>query len=191
MNKDTRRTDRPFDVYSIGPKLRALRLQKGLTLSRLALETGLSTALISKLETELMIPTLPTLAKIGRVYGVGLGFFFADAKRHSMSITRNLRETGRGRKKEMLKQFPLNAGADSEILARVVDFPPGVVGVLTKVGSAFIGVVYVLEGSLQLDSSGTHDVLETGDCVCLNSEMLATWGANGPSRCRALVVTQG
>ena len=191
MEKDSRRTGRSLEVYSIGPKLRALRMQKGLTLLRLAAATGLSTALLSKLETDRMIPTLPTLANICRVFGVGLGFFFADAKKHSLSITRKLHETGRGRKHEMLKQYSLNARADSPILAKEIDFPPGVVGVLTEVGGVFIGVIYVIEGSLQLDSAGQQDVLEAGDCVCLDSEMLITWSASGKSCCRALVVTSG
>ncbi len=191
METRVRRAGRSLEVYSIGPKLRALRMQKGLTLSRLAIETGLSSALLSKLETEHMIPTLLTLSSICRVFGVGLGFFFADAKKHSLSITRKLHKTGREKKHEMLKQFPLNAGANSPILARRVDFPPGVVGVLTEVGKEFNGVIYVLEGSLKLDLAGQHDVLEAGDCVCLDTEMLITWGASGTSCCRALVVTSG
>jgi transcriptional regulator with XRE-family HTH domain len=52
-------------------KLLNLYTGKRLTLARLATETGLSTALLSKLETVRMIPTLPTLAAICRVYGVG------------------------------------------------------------------------------------------------------------------------
>ncbi len=35
-----------------------------------------------------MIPTLQTLSKICRVYGVTLSYFFAEPKRHSLSITR-------------------------------------------------------------------------------------------------------
>lgn len=65
-----------LEPYNIGMKLRTLRTQKHLTLSRLAVETGLSTALLSKLETDRMIPTLPTLSNICRVYGVGLSYFF-------------------------------------------------------------------------------------------------------------------
>ncbi len=189
MESGSRQPGQSLEIYSIGAKLRALRIQKGLTLSRLAVETGLSTALLSKLETDRMIPTLPTLASLCRVYGVGLGFFFSDGAKHSLSITRNLREYQRGRAQETLKQFQLGLGADSPIFVREVDFPPGVAGALTDVGKAFIGVIYVLEGSLQIDSAGLQDVLEAGDCVCLNSEMLIIWGAIGTSRCRALVVT--
>ena len=84
MESDSRRAGQSLATYSIAPKLRALRMQKGLTLARLATQTGLSTALLSKLETDRMVPTLPTLASICRVYGVGLGFLFADAKKHSL-----------------------------------------------------------------------------------------------------------
>lgn len=176
--------------YSIGIKLRALRLQKGLTLSRLSSETGLSNALLSKLETERMFPTLQTLARICRVYGIGLGFFFADATEHSMSITRNLLAR-RGNRRETKRQFPLNSKANSPFLATEVDLPPNHTEALTEVGNAFIGVIYVLEGVLQLESAGQKEALEAGDCVCLNSEMLIMWGTSGTSRCRALVVTNG
>ena len=56
-------------LYSIGAKLRTLRVAKGLTLTRLAAEIGLSTALLSKLETDRMLPTLATLWRICQVYG--------------------------------------------------------------------------------------------------------------------------
>lgn len=72
--------------YCIGAKLRSLRLNKRLTLARLAEETGLSTALLSKLETDRMVPTLATLATICHVYGVGLGHFFCDAVEGSRSV---------------------------------------------------------------------------------------------------------
>jgi transcriptional regulator with XRE-family HTH domain len=78
----------PLAVYSIGLKLRTLRSEKNLTLGRLAAQTGLSTALLSKLETDHMIPTLHTLEKICRAYGIGLGYFFRDPQHHSVAITR-------------------------------------------------------------------------------------------------------
>jgi len=84
--------------YSIGLKLKTLRSEKRLTLSRLGTETGLSTALLSKLESDLMVPTLGTLSKICRVYGIGLGYFFSEPEHHSSAITRgaNLLQNRRG-----------------------------------------------------------------------------------------------
>ena len=189
MNTRAGRARGSLGIYSIGQKLRALRTQKGLTLSRLAAETGLSTALLSKLETDRLIPTLPTLATISIVFGVGLSFFFAETTRHSVSITRKASGIGHERALDRLKATPLNMSADARLVARVFEFPTGVVGTLTEVGTLLSTVVYVLEGSLQLRVGGAQELLEAGDCVCLDTEMLITWSADGTSSCRALVVT--
>src|ERR1700742_2512627 len=98
-----------LESYSIGLKLRSLRTQKRLTLARLAAETGLSTALLSKLETDRMIPTLPTLATISRVYGVGMSYFFREPSRHTLSITRKAHLQGHERGMDQLRVTPLNA----------------------------------------------------------------------------------
>lgn len=180
-----------LEVYSIGRKLHTLRTEKHLTLSRLAAETSLSTALLSKLETDRMIPTLSTLATISRVYGVDLSFFFAAATKHSLSITRRASEIGDVRAHEALKVISLNLSANPRLFARVVEFPPGVSGTLTEIGHPLNSVVYVLEGRLDLNTGGVQELLEAGDCVCLESEMYITWSASGKSRCRALVVTPG
>src|ERR1035438_10463656 len=115
-----------MEPYSIGLKLRALRTQKRLTLARLAAETGLSTALLSKLETDRMIPTLPTLATISRVYGVGMSHFFAEPAQHTLSITRKAHLQGEGRGAEAIKITPLNAvGESPRLVARMIEFPAG------------------------------------------------------------------
>jgi transcriptional regulator with XRE-family HTH domain len=52
MSKTVSYAQWSLEPYCIGLKLRSLRTGKRLTLSRLAAETGLSTALLSKLETD-------------------------------------------------------------------------------------------------------------------------------------------
>jgi transcriptional regulator with XRE-family HTH domain len=173
-------------------KLRALRTQKHLTLSRLAAETSLSTALLSKLETDRMIPTLPTLANICRVYGVGLSYFFNDATKHTLAITRKAHLVGKGRSQESAEQVPLHAlTGEAPLVARIVEYPEGAAGALSEVGRSVCSVVYVLEGELHLDSGGMHEVLETGDCAYIDSDMGIAWSAGDAGRCRALVVTPG
>jgi transcriptional regulator with XRE-family HTH domain len=181
-----------LEPYSIGMKLRTLRTQKHLTLSRLAVETGLSTALLSKLETDRMIPTLPTLANICRVYGVGLSYFFADAVKHSLAITRKAHLIGNGRGQEAVKQVLLHAlNTSSRLVAKMIEYPPGATGAMSEVGQSVCSVVYVLEGELLLDSGGMHEVLGIGDCAYVDSDMAIAWSAGGAARCRALMVTPG
>ena len=66
-----------LERYAIGARLRALRLGKKLGLVELGRHTGLSPALLSKLETGRLHPTLPTLQRIAIVFGVGLDHVFA------------------------------------------------------------------------------------------------------------------
>jgi transcriptional regulator with XRE-family HTH domain len=181
-----------LEGYSIGLKLRSLRTQKRLTLSRLAAETGLSTALLSKLETDRMIPTLPTLATITRVYGVGLSYFFSEPVRHTLSITRKAHLESDGRGPDPFRVVPLNAAeVKPRLLAHMIDFSPGGVVPSTELFRDSSGVIYVLEGRLQLEAGGMQEVLEAGDCACLESEMAMTWSAAGKSRCRILAVLPG
>ncbi|MDR3749916.1 MAG: XRE family transcriptional regulator [Terracidiphilus sp.] len=181
-----------LEPYCIGMKLRSLRTQKRLTLSRLAAETGLSTALLSKLETDRMIPTLPTLATISRVYGVGMSYFFAEPARHTLSITRKAHLQSNGRGTESVKFTPLNAaGEGTRLTVQMIEFPPGGATIAVESFRETSGVVYVLEGRLQLEAGGMHEVLEAGDCAYMESEMALAWSAAGKHRCRVLAVLPG
>src|ERR1700757_837977 len=75
--------------YEIGSKIRALRVKKKLGLAQLGEHTGLSPALLSKIERGNLFPTLPTLLRIAMVFGVGLEHFFVEAEdRPLVAVTR-------------------------------------------------------------------------------------------------------
>jgi transcriptional regulator with XRE-family HTH domain len=209
--------------YCIGMKLRSLRTQKRLTLARLAAETGLSTALLSKLETDRMVPTLPTLATISRVYGVGMSHFFNEPARHTLSITRKAHLLGQERGMEQARVTPLNAAVESTLLgiakgasgraqgaparlttpatessrwgprlvAQMIEFPAGGAASTSDPFHETNGLMYVLEGRLQLDSGGLQELLEAGDCAYVESDMAIAWSAAGKHRCRVLAVMPG
>ena len=84
--------------FSVLLKARTLRLKKSMGLVELGRHTGLSPAMLSKLERGKLFPTLPTLLRIAMVFGIGLDFFFSDERRrHVVSIVRK-RERLRFRK---------------------------------------------------------------------------------------------
>ncbi len=176
--------------YRIGLKLRSLRIQKRLTLSRLAAESGLSTGLLSKLETNRMIPTLPTLAAISRVYGVSLGHFFTDPEHHALAITRRGHLEADGRAPEPVKITPLNP-QNAHLLAHLIELDPATPATAIDAAHERASVLYVLEGRLRLESEGESETLETGDCVWLESDAAIAWGAGDKHRCRVLAVIPG
>jgi transcriptional regulator with XRE-family HTH domain len=178
-----------LQTYALGMKLRALRTKKHLTLSRLAAETGLSTALLSKLETDRMIPTLPTLATICRVYGVGLSYFFGEPERHTLSITRKAHLQGNARSSETARSIPLIApGKDARMRAEMVEVTAAAPLALSGGNDETCGLVYVIEGTLEFNAGGVTEALDSGDCAYVESAMALAWTAAGKQRCRVLVV---
>src|SRR6185503_6812669 len=73
-------------AYAIGAKLRRLRLRKSMGLIELGKHTGLSPALLSKLERDVMHPTLPTLLRIAMVFSVDLDYFFVPEPKPLLEI---------------------------------------------------------------------------------------------------------
>src|SRR5438045_5289632 len=69
-----------LNEYAVGPKIRALRLKKKMGLVELGRHTGLSPAMLSKIERGQLFPTLPTLLRIALVFSVGLDYFFSGAR---------------------------------------------------------------------------------------------------------------
>lgn len=73
--------DNGLKSYGIGGRLRALRLRKKMGLVELGRHSGLSAAMLSKIERGLVYPTLPTLLRVALVFSVDLGFFFTATAR--------------------------------------------------------------------------------------------------------------
>jgi transcriptional regulator with XRE-family HTH domain len=181
--------------YSIGEKLRTLRLKKKVGLVDLGRHTGLSPALLSKIERGKMFPTLPTLLRIAMVFSVGLDYFFNDErKRQVVAIVR----------REERLRFPEKPGA-SEIGFdfECLDFP-----VVERKLNAFyaefhpltpakvrlhqhpgIEVMFVTSGKLGLRIGESEHSLEKGDSIYFDSNLPHGYRRIGNSTCDALVVT--
>jgi transcriptional regulator with XRE-family HTH domain len=74
-------------VYAIGPWIRAIRLKKEMGLVELGRHTGLSPAMLSKIERGQLFPTLPTLLRIALVFSVGLDTSFQALVRSRRSAS--------------------------------------------------------------------------------------------------------
>jgi transcriptional regulator with XRE-family HTH domain len=188
MSKSVSYAQWSLEPYCIGMKLRALRTRKRLTLARLAVETGLSTALLSKLETERMIPTLPTLATICRVYGVGLGHFFSEPTEHKLSVTRRAHMEANARTADVASTLPLNAPSESPCLTAEMVELTSTPFAIAESNAEICSFLHVLEGNVQLTTDGVKQALETGDCAYMETRMPTSLCAEGGGRCRILLV---
>ena len=179
----------PFiNAYAIGLKLKKLRQEKRLTLSQLGAATGLSTALLSKLESDLMIPTLPTLAKICRVYGVGLGYFFSEAERESLAITRKAHMIDHRRGQPHVRSIALHMpNEQSSLISSLVEVPAAARITVGDPGRRTELMAYVIDGNLTVKNGGTEEHLCPGDCAVVETDIAAMFTASD-ALCRVLLV---
>src|SRR5215203_5035446 len=83
------------DVLSgVGPRLRALRQQRGVTLGELSASTGISVSTLSRLESGQRRPTLELLLPLARAHQVPLDELVdapdtGDPRIHPRPVTRN------------------------------------------------------------------------------------------------------
>ena len=180
-------------AYAIGERLRALRLRRKMGLVELSRHSGLSPALLSKIERGLLFPTLPTLLRIALVFSVDLGFFFtAPREKPVLAVARRkervrLPEVPGGR--DSVYEFEcLDYGAtERKLNAYFARFLPSRAGrAHHHVGCEFI---YVLNGTLRLSTSGENHVLHGGDSMYFDSSQPHAYARVGPRACHAIVVT--
>jgi transcriptional regulator with XRE-family HTH domain len=182
-----------LERYAIGAKVRALRLKKKMGLVELGRHTGLSPALLSKIERGRMYPTLPTLLRIAMVFSVGLEYFIQGPReRPTVAIVR------KGDRKRFPEK-PEGGAFEFECLdytaterrmnAYYVEFERlggGKSEPHAHVGAEFI---YLLKGTLALAVGGEEHVLEEGDSVYFDSGAPHAYRRVGAPVCAAIVVT--
>lgn len=182
-------------TYAIGPKIRAIRLKKKIGLVELGRHTGLSAAMLSKIERGQVFPTLPTLLRIALVFGVGLDYFFAGSREKPV--------VGIVRGKDRLR-FPEKPGAreiayefeslDFEAVERRLNsyyaafhpVPPDKVRRHQHGGGEFI---YVLAGTLAVAIADDEYLLEPGDSMYFDPAVPHGYRRAAGKTCSAIVVT--
>lgn len=181
--------------YAVGPKLRALRLKKKIGLVELGRHTGLSAAMISKVERGILFPTLPTLLRIALVFGVGLDHFFtASTPRKAFGIVRRGERTRFSEKlggREAAWEFECLdfTATERKLNSYWVKFAaPARPKAHAHVGAEFI---HVLKGALNLRLGDEEHELGEGDSMYFDSSQPHSYARLGARPCEAIVVTTG
>jgi len=194
MTTDT--ITRGLGHYAIGSKLRRLRLRKSMGLVELSKHTGLSPALLSKLERDVMHPTLPTLLRIAMVFSVGLEYFFNAEPKPVLEIVR---------KKDRLRfpdspearrvayyfeslDFPVPNRASNSYFAEFEPVEPEDARPHEHPG---VELLYVMSGKLELTAGAGRHELSEGDCIYFDSSVPHSYRRIGAKRTTALVVALG
>jgi transcriptional regulator with XRE-family HTH domain len=183
--------------YDIGAKIRTLRLKKKMGLVELGKHTGLSPALLSKIERGRLFPTLPTLLRIALVFSVGLDFFFAGAREKPLVAI--VRKAERVRLPERpgaravayrfeSLDFPATERRFNSYYAEFLAAKDDELRPHTHPGVEFI---YTLAGKLAVRIDADDHVLAAGDSMYFDSTRPHSYRRSAGQACSAIVVTTG
>jgi len=181
--------------YGIGERLRTLRLKKKMGLVELGRHTGLSPALLSKLERGRLFPTLPTLLRIALVFSVGLEFFFAGAREKPLlAIVRKKERVqlpdrpGPGTVMYRFESLDF-AATERRFNSYVATFLPAAIDKLRPHTHPGVEFILVLQGSLGLHVGPETFILDAGDSVYFESSVPHAYRRAAGRSCTAVVVT--
>ncbi len=188
-----------LDQYAIGEKLRELRLKKKIGLIELGEHSGLSPAMISKIENGKLYPTLPTLLRLALVFSIGLDYFFTERRpRPVLAIVRksdrlifpSQPEVKDGHVSYRFESLDFPA-VERKLTSFLAHFepPPADLGVAPFHHHDGIEFLYLMTGRLALQFGEEVHQLNAGDSVYFEGSQLHGYARLGDEPCTGVVVT--
>ncbi len=183
-----------LERYEIGPTLRGLRLRKKMGLVQLGKHSGLSPALLSKVERGRLFPTLPTLLRISLVFGVGLEYFFAEAREKPVvAVVRRadrvrLPERTDGHRSAYAFECLDYPATERKMNAYYVEFEPAGANPSEPHSHAGAEVIYVLRGKVAINYDDEDHVLNESDSMYFDSGRPHHYTSQSQLPCAAVVV---
>jgi transcriptional regulator with XRE-family HTH domain len=177
----------------LGQRIKRLRLKRSMGLVELGKVTGLSASFLSQLETGRVVPTLRNLARISLVFNKDLSHFFETEEK---SIFRVQRKRDRVRL-TMGSPEPAYIAESFSILVPeggmrpcIAEFLPG------ESREPFhpdkypgVEMVYVLDGSMELERNGEMHRLQERDLMYISGETERSYHCEGEKPAQALIIS--
>jgi len=160
-------------LEDFGNKLRQLRKARGLTLSALATQSGITKGYLSKIERS-SPPPFSTLQAIASSLGVEVGSFFGtqSEKPTSSNLEIHVPRSDSWQRSENLGGYsflPLLQSYKSKYLSPfLMSIKPGATAYFKHDGEEFL---YVLDGHVELEYEGRRHALQQGSAIYLDSRI--------------------
>jgi transcriptional regulator with XRE-family HTH domain len=177
-------------VSSIGPKLRELRQQRGLSLQQLGERADVSAAAIHKIERSGMVPTITTLLKLAGALNRPVGYFVNEDADTGPTV---LIPAG-----ERRPVFTSHRGIELEgisgpygrffLAGAVATVEPGASSGANAMEHPGEELVLVLEGALEFEVDGRDYRLAQGDAVHFRTDRPHRWKNPGRRDAKAVLM---
>lgn len=158
---------------AIAIRVRELRTAQALTLDDLANRSGVSRAMISRIERGEASPTAQLLAKLCSALGTTLSALFASGSNDASPLARRAQQRlWRDPESGYLRRSVSPEGVGSPVDIVEVEFPPGarVVFERQSMDRGITQHLWLFSGRLDLTMESGRQVLEAGDCLFMGLE---------------------
>ncbi|MGH8974910.1 MAG: helix-turn-helix domain-containing protein [Acidimicrobiia bacterium] len=176
-------------VTSIGPKLRELRLQRGLSLQQLADRADVSAAAIHKIERSGMVPTITTLLKLAAALNRPVAYFVnEDAEQTGPAVF----IPANGRRVVYTSHRGIDLSGISGPYGRfflagaMAEVEPGASSGDHAMEHPGEELVLVLDGCMTFEVDGREYRLGKGDAVHFRTDRPHKWGNPGRQTAKAV-----
>ena len=159
--------------HTIGNRVRELRTGQALTLDGLATRSGVSRAMISRIERGEASPTAQLLARLCSALGTTLSALFASGTEDASPLSRQAEQRlWRDPESGYLRRSVSPEGVGSPVDIVEVEFPPGARVVFERqaMDRGITQHLWLFSGRLELTMEGGRHVLEAGDCLFMGLE---------------------
>jgi len=160
--------------HALGARLRARRLELGLTLKEVGDRAGLSVGFISQIERGITTPSLSSLVGVSRVLKMHVSDFLAQP-RGTVPLTRRTERPHYAIGGNSLTYERLSASFPGNVLRSVIIHePPGHRS--EPIAHEGEEIFFILEGALTVEVEGERTILDVGDSIHFPSTRThSTW----------------
>lgn len=162
---------RPSTDIQLGPRIRALRQARSVTLKELAARAGVTESFLSQVEREVTSPSIASVQRIARALGLAIAELFVEEAPRGRVVRRAERRRisypGLGAVDEFLTS---DMNAHLQVIVSTIE-PGGGTGEEAYRHESDEEVVVVLSGRLELWVADEHHILEKGDSITYSSRV--------------------
>jgi transcriptional regulator with XRE-family HTH domain len=155
----------PYD-FSI---LRNLRKAQGFTIADIAQASGISTAVISRIERNQAVPELDTLSRLGKAFGISATDLLGLAEFRTAQITTSQHYVSGGFQMQHINFMNIQCFLGSALAGGTVSRP--------EVHHNDHEICWVLSGSIEMVLNEERHVLKEGDAIQFDAVLSHTYRA--------------
>ena len=162
--------NKAVDDFLIGPRLRRLRIGRGLSQRELARRAGVSNATISMIEADRVSPSVSALRQVLSALDVGVADFFADAEAPAEQVVYRAARADRDRRRRRLLPAGRHRTCKGRALQMIHErYRPGAQSGAKMLSHQGEEAGLVIKGLLGLEVDGRRYELKPGDAYVFDS----------------------